>query len=421
MIKVHKFGGASVNSASAIRNVGSILKSQESDKTVVVLSAMGKMTNALELLADSYFHQMSSTFVLFKEVKEFHLNIVKELFVDSKHEIYSELDQIFEDLASTIAELPSENFNFEYDRIVSYGELLSTRIVYHYLVDCNFSIAWADARDMIETDGKYRNASVEWDITSKKVAHFCNKLFIDFDLIISQGFVARNGDGNTTTLGREGSDFSAAIFAYSLSAENLTIWKNVPGLLNADPKYFEDTQKLDRVSYKETIELAYYGASIIHPKTIKPLQNRNIPLYIKSFIEPLSEGTSIQSNTLNDPLIPSYIFKKDQVLISISPRDFSFIAECHLARIFDQLSHYGLKANLMQNSAISFSLCMDESGEDMIQFIQVMQEDFKVRYNQNMELITIRHYNQEIINNLIGDRTVYLEQKSRSTVQLLVR
>jgi aspartate kinase len=274
---------------------------------------------------------------------------------------------------------------------------------------------------MIETNADFRNALVNWTASQSKISEQCTGLFANNNFVISQGFIARSTNGDTTTLGREGSDFSAAIFAYALNAERLVIWKDVPGLLNADPKYFENTKKLDKVSFKETIELAYYGASIIHPKTIKPLQNKNIPLYIKSFIDPNSEGSVIQSNTINDQLIPSYIFKKSQVLISISPRDFSFIAESNLARIFTQMANYGLKANLMQNSAISFSLCIDEAGENMIEFIQEMQNDFKVRYNRNMELITIRHYNQEVIDKLIGNRKVYLEQKSRSTVQLLVR
>jgi len=421
MIKVFKFGGASVNSADAVRNVGTILQEYATDKVFIVLSAMGKTTNDLELLADSYFNQMTSTFSLFNNVKHYHLNITKELFAQNEHPIYKVLNQYFDDLASIVAESPSENFNYEYDRIVSFGELISTQILQHYLHEIGFSIAWADARNMIETNDIYRNANVDWQVSPRLIKQQCGKLFTDYDFVISQGFISRNSQGETTTLGREGSDFSAAIFAYALDAASLTIWKDVPGLLNADPKYFDNTQKLDKVSFKETIELAYYGASIIHPKTIKPLQNKNIPLIIKSFIEPQSEGSIIQADTYNDQLIPSYIFKKNQVLISISPRDFSFIAESNLAEIFMQLSNYGLKANLMQNSAISFSLCIDEGGEEMIGFIQEMQNDFKVRYNRNMELITIRHYNQKVIDDLIGDRKVYLEQKSRSTVQLLVR
>jgi len=421
MIKVFKFGGASVNSVESVQNVANILLSQASGKTLIVLSAMGKMTNALELLADSYFNQMKSTFSLFNKVKAFHNDIVKGLFQDKDNLIFEDLDQVFEDLASMLAENPTEQFNVEYDRIVSFGELLSTRILYRYLEAQGFSIAWADARDMIETNEEYRNALVNWQSSPKLIKQQCGTLFTDFDFIISQGFIARSTIGDTTTLGREGSDFSAAIFAYALDADSLTIWKDVPGLLNADPKFFDNTEKIDKVSFKETIELAYYGASIIHPKTIKPLQNKNIPLYIKSFLQPDTEGTVIQANTVNDQLIPSYIFKKNQVLISISPRDFSFIAESNLAEIFLQMATFGLKANLMQNSAISFSLCIDEGGEEMIGFIQQMQKDFKVRYNQSMELITIRHYNQSIIDNLIGDRKVYLEQKSRSTVQLLVR
>jgi len=421
MIKVLKFGGASVDSADAVRNVGNILQKYSSEKVLIVLSAMGKTTNAFEHIADSYFNQMNSTIGLFKDVKTYHHSIANELFPESNHTVFQSLDHIFEDLESVLAEAVSDNFNYEYDRIVSYGEILSTTILYHYLLDQKFKIAWSDARNMIETNDDYRNALVDWKSSQNKISEQCEELFRKNNFIISQGFIARSSMGDTTTLGREGSDFSAAIFAYALNAERLVIWKDVPGLLNADPKYFENTKKLDKVSFKETIELAYYGASIIHPKTIKPLQNKNIPLFIKSFIDPDSEGSVIQSNTINDQLIPSYIFKKSQVLISISPRDFSFIAESNLARIFSQMANFGLKANLMQNSAISFSLCIDEGGEEMIGFIQEMQNDFKVRYNRNMELITIRHYNQEIIDDLIGNRKLYLEQKSRSTVQLLVR
>ena len=421
MIKVFKFGGASVNAEEAVKNVAHILESHAKGKTFIVLSAMGKMTNALELLADSYFNQMSSTFTLFNDVKNFHYDIVKGLFSDQNSPIYEDLNQVFEDLASMLAEEPNDDFNMEYDRIVSYGELLSTKILYHYLRQNAFSISWIDARNLIETNENYRNASIHWETSTQQIRQQSGALFTESQYIITQGFIARSKNGNTSTLGREGSDFSAAIFAYALDAESITIWKDVPGLLNADPKYFNNTQKLHKVSFKETIELAYYGASIIHPKTIKPLENKNIPLYIKSFIEPHTEGSIIQSETYNDQLIPSYIFKKNQVLISISPRDFSFIAENNLAKIFTLMSNYGLRANLMQNSAISFSLCIDEGGEEMIGFIQEMQTEFKVRYNRNMELITIRHYNQQIIDDLIGERKVYLEQKNRSTVQLLVR
>jgi aspartate kinase len=421
MIQVFKFGGASVNSAEAIRNVAEILSAKSNGKTLIVLSAMGKTTNALELLADSYFNRMSSTAKLFKDVQNYHLDICTELFPDKQTPVFQELNTLFDDLASLIAEEASDDFNFEYDRIVSYGELISTLILFHYLKTRGFSIAWADVRDMLVTDSRYRAAKVDWERSPGLIRRQCGMLFTDNDYIITQGFIARSLEGESTTLGREGSDFSAAIFAFALDAGSLTIWKDVPGLLNADPKYFKHTQKLDKVSFKETIELAYFGASIIHPKTIKPLQNKNIPLYIKSFLEPDSEGSIIQANTQNDQLIPSYIFKRNQVLISISPRDFSFIAERNLAAIFARLAKYGLNVNLMQNSAISFSICIDEGGADMISFIESLQKDFKVRYNRDMELITIRHYNEQIIADLIGTRKVYLEQKSRSTVQLLVR
>ena len=421
MVKVFKFGGASVNSAKAIQNVGDILMRYSGQKIVLILSAMDKTTNALELLADSYFNRMSSTARIFNKIKHFHMSICEDLCARQNTDYSNDLSMLFDDLEALLGEKPSENFDYEYDRIVSYGELFSTVILFQYLKSRGFNVAWMDVRELIVTDGKYRRAAVDWERSPQYIQRFCESLFQQYDLLISQGFIARSADGESTTLGREGSDFSAAIFAYSLDAEDLTIWKDVPGLLNADPKYFSNTQKLDKVSFKETIELAYYGASIIHPKTIKPLKNKNIPLYIKSFLEPDSEGSVIQENTKNDRLIPSYIFKRNQVLISISPRDFSFIAERNLALIFARLAKYGLSVNMMQNSAISFSICIDEGGESMISFIESLQKDFNVRYNRDLELITIRHYNQQIIDDLIGSRKVYLEQKSRSTVQLLVR
>ena len=420
-MKVFKFGGASVKSALAVQNVAEILNRYREDKILIVISAMAKTTNALEKLLQAYLNNSSDKMQIFEEVKTFHFQILTELISTNNLLAIPDLQNHFDALKTKLDSKSDGSEAKEYAQIVSYGEVFSTVIVYHYLKENNFNCAWKQAGDYIITDNNYKEANVDWVKSPERIQSQLLPVFEEFDLVITQGFIAKTEQGTVSTLGREGSDYSAAIFAYGLNAEDLTIWKDVPGLLNADPKYFENTQKIDCISYRETIELAYYGASIIHPKTIQPLQNKDIPLYIKSFVDPSAEGSKIQSGTYADLLIPSYIFKKKQVLISISARDFSFIAEQHLSYIFNKMTDYGLKVNLMQNSAISFSLCMDNKGKTMLAFIDELQKDFKVKYNEHMELITIRHYNQEIINDLIGDRKVYLEQKNRTTVQLLVR
>lgn len=421
MIKVFKFGGASVKSAEAVVNVVNILNEYNGTKIMLVFSAMAKTTNALEKLLNAYTNNSIDKFTIFEEIKEFHFAILRDLLDASNEIAFTDLMQKFDSLELLIKEKSTNNESSDYANIVSYGEIFSTLIIYYYIKSIGFPCAWKNAGEYIITENKPQEASVDWTISPNKIKNNLLPIFEEFDIVVSQGFIARSKENNITTLGREGSDYSAAIFAFGLNAEDLTIWKDVPGLLNADPKYFENTEKLDSISYRETIELAYYGASIIHPKTIQPLQNKKIPLYIKSFINPDAAGTSIQSKTYNQSQTPSYIFKKEQVLISISARDFSFIAEQHLSSIFNKLSDYGLHVNMMQNSAISFSLCMDNKGEAMLGFIKDLQQDFKVRYNEQMELITIQHYNQEIINELVANRKVYLEQKNRTTVQLLVR
>jgi aspartate kinase len=420
-IQVFKFGGASVKNAEAVRNVANILKYYSNAKIMVVVSAMAKTTNALEVLLSEYRHQSSYLQSQFEAIKHFHFTILSELSLENNSEAMEALEAAFDSLEQRIHQPLSTDCNEDYASIVGFGELFSSLIIFHYLRHCDFNIAWRAAGDYIVTNRQFKEATVDWTISPQRIAAGLKPVFKEVDIVISQGFIATSHEGKTTTLGREGSDYSAAIFAYGLDAENLTIWKDVPGLLNADPKYFQNTQKLDYISYRETIELAYYGASIIHPKTIQPLQNKQIPLLIKSFIQPLEKGSVVQSNTQVDRQIPSYIFKKNQVLISISARDFAFIAEQHLSAIFNLLSNLGLKINLMQNSAISFSICMDNHSENLQQFIEELQKEFNVKYNEQMELITIRHYNQDIINDLIGERKVYLEQKNRTTVQLLVR
>ncbi len=421
-MKVFKFGGASIKTAQAVRNVADIISMYQGDKIMVVVSAMDKTTNALEKLCNSYIDNDENTLYLYDNIKAFHFEIFNNLVSENyDSELKQKLEYEFSKLKQIISSNIDNNSDYYYAKIVSFGELFSTLIVYSFLKTRGFNCKWELAGDFIKTNNNYKEAEVNWELSKSIINSKLKPLFENKDIIITQGFIAKDIKGDDTTLGREGSDYSAAIFGHILDAKSVSIWKDVPGLLNADPKFFNNTKKLDQISYRETIELAYYGASIIHPKTIQPLQNKSIPLYIKSFKAPEEKGSIIQSKTYADSLIPSYIFKKNQVLISISPKDFSFIAEENLSYIFNKMAEYGLKVNLMQNSAISFSICMDNKGEAMLNFIKELQHNFIVKYNEEMELWTIRHYNQEIIDNLIGNRKVYLEQKNRTTVQLLIK
>ncbi|MCK5846981.1 MAG: aspartate kinase [Bacteroidales bacterium] len=415
-MKVFKFGGASVKSAKAVRNVGDIISDYNGQKMVVVVSAMGKTTNALEkiLKADSKDFD-----ILITAVENFHNSIINKLFLDLESKIYNRVGTVYKQMRLFVN---SNNLdtNKAYAEFVGFGEVLSTIIINQFLLKLGIASIWQDAGELIITEDKYIDARVLWDESSKKISSKINPLFDNNDIVILQGFIAKTVSGECSTLGREGSDYSAAIFANALDAQYLTIWKDVPGLLNADPKYFDNTYKLDFISYRETIELAYYGASIIHPKTIQPLKKKSIPLYIKSFLEPNEKGTTVQKDAFADSMVPSYIIKKNQVIVSLSARDFSFITEDSLSIIFRELNNNNLRVNLMQNSAISFSLCLDNKVQ-VKDFINDIQQLFKVRYNDDMELITIQNYNQELIDELVGSREVFLEQKSRTTVQLLVR
>jgi aspartate kinase len=418
-MKVYKFGGASVSSFNAIENVRNIIKASTNQKLVVVVSAMGKTTNALEKVAEDFFNGNDTTPNI-DEIIQYHLNIIDELFSGDRFKTQRTL-RFFEKLTEYIHREPSENYDFEYDQIVSFGELISTSIISDYLNFMGLSNEWVDARHIIRTDNNYREGIVNWIKTEQKIKKHIEEIYQNksINLVISQGFIAATDEYNTTTLGREGSDYSAAIFGYALNADEVTIWKDVPGLLNADPKYFPDAIKLDKISYKEAIELAYYGATIIHPKTIKPLQNKSIPLHVKSFYDFNASG-SVIGNETNSNQTPCYIFKRNQALISIYPIDFSFIAEENLSLIFGLFAHFGVKINLMQNSAISFSVCVDYKPTAMIGLIEELNTEFKVRYNLNLELITVRNYNQETIDKVVKGRKVYSEQKSRTMIQMIV-
>ena len=420
-MKVFKFGGASVNSADAVKNVVTIVNNYIDDNLLIVISAMGKTTNALEQLTDAYYNNDAYSFI-YNNIKDYHHNIINELFAEDKSIILNDINTLFKSLDKKLNLKPTTNYDYEYDQIVVYGELLSTKIIHHYLKTTGVWNIWFDARKVIITDNTFKEAKVNWELTTDEIDFSIASKYKDNEnrIIITQGFIGGTLNGISTTLGREGSDYTASIFAYCLNAEEVIIWKDVPGVLNADPKYFEDTHKLDSISYREAIELAYYGASIIHPKTIKPLQNKNIPLRVKSFINPDESGTIISDIDHADGLMPSFIFKKNQTLVSISPRDFSFIAEDNLSDIFRTIADTGIKINLMQNSAISFSICIDENKKRLDRLIESLKKDYQVKYNQELELITIRHYDQQTIDKIVGNRRIYVEQKNRLTAQLIV-
>ncbi|MFM7595511.1 MAG: aspartate kinase [Flavobacteriales bacterium] len=420
-MKVFKFGGASVKDAEAIRNVGSILLRYELEPILVVVSAMGKTTNNLEsclrfLIAQdqlNYYHTVD-------ELRAFHEDIAGELFHNEHSKVFRFIDDQFEQLKNKFEKTLSDQRAYEYDQIVSLGEVLSSFIINEYILELGLKSAWLDARRLIRTDNHYQEANVNWEkseaLINSEIASISNTR-----TFITQGFIGHTPEGFSTTLGREGSDYSAAIFAFCLNASEVTIWKDVPGMLNADPKYFENTQLLSKISYREAIELAYFGASVIHPKTIKPLQNKGIPLFVKSFISPDEPGTTIQSEGGNDHLIPSFIVKKNQVLITISSADFSFINEDALAKIFEIFYSNRIKINLMQNSALNFSVLVDGEKVHMETLIAQLRPTFNCKYNEEVELVTIRHYNQATIHQMISGRDVLLEQRSRQTARFVIR
>lgn len=400
------------------------MKRFTSENIVVVISAMGKTTNALEGLVDAYFFGKGNAQEHLGQVKKYHFDIIEELFPDRSHPIYNEISNTFVELDWAIEDEPTHGYNHEYDQVVSVGEVLSSKIVSAYLNDAGVVNKWWDVRDLIQTDNTYREGRVDWELTQslvdKQLLPYFSGTSAHGRVVLTQGFLGGTSENFTTTLGREGSDYTAAILAYTTGAKDVTIWKDVPGVLNADPKWFADAQKLARLSYYDAIELAYYGATVIHPKTIKPLQNKKIPLHVKSFLKPDNEGTVISESQQPLP-VPTFIFKLDQILISISPKDFSFIVEENLGNIFRLLHELQVKVNVMHNSAISFSMSMDNDHRKIPELIRVLQDDFRVLYNDGLELITIRHYDQATIDRVAKGKEILLEQKSRHTVQLVVR
>ncbi|MDB4533542.1 aspartate kinase [Vicingaceae bacterium] len=420
-MKVFKFGGASVKDANAVKNVGEVIK-LHNDDLVIVISAMGKTTNGLESVVESYLAKDGKTEEKLNQVKAFHTSILNDLFENKKHPIFNEIHNTFVEIEWEIEDEAVREYDYIYDQIVSVGEVLSTKIVSAYLNETGLKNTWQDIRNVVQTDNTHRNAKVDWQLTEELAQkEIQNKIDKGQSVIITQGFIGSSSELFTTTLGREGSDFSAGILAHCLNAESVTIWKDVPGMLNADPKWFDDTTKLDNISYHEAVELAYYGASVIHPKTIKPLHNKNIPLYVKSFVSPKNDGTVINQNTKEDGLVPSFIFKMNQVLISISAKDYSFIMEDSLSHIFGLFSEKGVQINLMQNAAISFSVCVDFDKQKTMPLIDELKKNYKILYNDNLELVTIRHYDDKTIERVTLNKEILVEQKSRQTARFVMK
>ncbi|MFN7117002.1 MAG: aspartate kinase [Saprospiraceae bacterium] len=421
-IKVFKFGGASVKDAAGVRNVTDILERFKNEKIVIIVSAMGKTTNALELVVNAHAEKSGKAYELLNEIKVAHYKIMGELFPQD-HEVYDEVNDLFNaQVEWVLEEEPHENYDFMYDQIVSVGELVSTKIVAAYLTQVGLPTQWLDARDVILTDDIYREGWVQWNETQENANRKVKPMLEKPGFILTQGFIGTTTENFTTTLGREGSDYTAAIFSFCLDAESMTIWKDVPGVLNADPRLFDNTVKLDRLSYKEAIEMTYYGAKVIHPKTIKPLQNKNIPLFVKSFIKPEDEGTYIGGDV--DDLYPSIItVEKNQTMLQISTKDFSFVAEHHLSDMFQAIADLRLQVNMMQNSAISFSVCVTdlEIDDKVDRFIEQIQKKFKVVADRNLSIIAVRHPQENIVSNLLKGKMVLMEERVKETLQFVVK
>lgn len=416
-MKVFKFGGASVKDASGVKNLVRVLNSVGYKNTLVVVSAMGKTTNSLEKVIEAYFENKSRLSHELLALKEFHLKIVEDLFEEQAAKIAEEVHAYFEDLQSFLKSNKAPNYSFVYDQVVSYGELLSTTIIHRYFEFQGWKSFWLDARECIKTDDYYRAANLNWEETQALINSKAN----GHQLIIAQGFIGSNSNNFTTTLGREGSDYSAAIFAYALKAESVTIWKDVPGVLNGDPRVFNNTKLLHQISYREAIELAFYGASVIHPKTLQPLQRKEIPLYVKSFENPEEIGTAVSKGKTLDPLIPCYIVKKDQVLIRLSSIDFSFIVEENISYIFGLLHEYQMPVEMIQNSAISFSVCVNNKYKRLEELVLVLRSRFNVEVKEQVDLFTVRHFNDEALKSIRNNgKQILLEQRTEETAQFVL-
>ena len=421
-MRVFKFGGASVKDAAGVKNLAAIVKANEQEPLLIVVSAMGKTTNLLEQITRAYFQDRNQLQELTAQLRNNHRQILNDLFPDGFAPAEDDFNNQLVELDWILEDEMNHGYDHTYDQIVSTGELLSTRIIYHYLNQFGLPVHWLDVRDVLKTDDRYREARPNWEDTTTAWSAYSKSL--DGNVtpvrIITQGFIGCTKENNTTTLGREGSDYSAAILSRLCNAPDLIIWKDVPGVLTADPRKFQDAVLIKSLSYHDAVELTYYGATVIHPKTIKPLYEAGIPLRVKSFFDPDAEGTRIDNNQKGGHL-PSFIHKGNQLLISISAKDFSFLPEEHIQRIFYMLSEHRIKVNLMQHSALSFSICIDSDELRVPSLLSALKAEFKILYNEGVNLFTVRYYDSESYNKLAGDKEVLLEQRSRNTLQLVMR
>jgi aspartate kinase len=419
-MRVFKFGGASVKDADGIKNVCNIIQRFPEEKLVVIVSATGKTTNALEDVVKSYFSKDGNAKQILHSIRENHHNICKGLFADENHPVYAKMENYFVEVEWQLDEERMEAYNYVYDQIVSLGEMLSTIIVSAYLQETGSNNTWVDVRDYVKTDDTYREAKIDWELTPKLIKESIPALLED-GIVVTQGFIGCTPDNDTTTLGREGSDFTAAIFANALDAENQTIWKDVPGVLNGDPRLFEDAVLMEELSYGEAVEMTYYGAQVIHPKTIKPLQNKNIPLLVKSFIHPDSVGTKVFAPKHPIYYPPVRVIKKNQALITLHTKDFSFIEEYVLSKIIRAFSKVNIKLNMIQNAAILFQACVDDVPEKIEAVTKDLENYFNIQIENNLTLLTIRHYTPEVINKLTHNKSILIEQRRATTYQALLK
>lgn len=413
-MKIFKFGGASVKDASGVKNLLKVIKRKADSNTIVIVSAMGKTTNALENIVSTYFNKKNNLNSGISELYDYHKIILENLFPD-KHQIFNEINILFQRIKFFLENNKSPNHSFVYDQVVTYGEIISTTIINSFLNHNNIESVLLDARDCIKTDSNYRGGNVQWAETQKNILNKIQKGKIN----VTQGFIGSDKNNFSTSLGREGSDYSAAIFAYSLNGESLTIWKDVPGVLNGDPKVFNNSRLLDQISYSEAIELAFYGASVIHPKTLQPLQKKEIPLYVKSFLNPDGNGTIISKGLDLIPKVPCYIFKGNLILLKLSSLDFSFIVEDNISKIFKSLHEFKMKVDLIQNSAISFSVCIYDKYNRIDDLISKMEGKFDIKIYRNVCLYTIRYFDERSIKKISNGKKLLLEQRTEKTIQLI--
>ncbi len=418
-MKVFKFGGASVNSTERIQNTESIIRQFGNEKLVVIISAMGKTTNALEKVAEAFYAgNKEESLTLFEKVKQQHITTAKYLLVTGYLTCHAQLNDFFTEVEWLLHDKPAKPFDYYYDQIVCVGELLSTCIISHYLNEKKVNNTWIDVRDIIRTDDNFRDANIDWNITQTKVEETVLPLFQTDNIVITQGFVGSTDENESTTLGREGSDFTAAIFANVLNAESLTIWKDVEGVMNADPRQFTDAQLISELSFDEVIEMAYYGAQVIHPKTIKPLQNKGIPLHVKSFLDTSLAGTTISKSGIKQ-LPPIVIIKENQALLHLCSQDFSFVGEAPMSQLYNMFGQLKLKPNLIQTGAISVQLCMDDKSDKVSQLAAEASQIFDVQVERDVNLLTIRHFTDKVVENMLRNKTILLRQQTKETVQVL--